>query len=421
MEQLSVETTTNRAHALFLNQDADYYYSIGGRYSAKTYEIIQRNVLDALANPGLKVAAGRKVYASIKDTLYADFLKVCRNLGLDSRVYASTVSPMRLSFYNGSEVIFKGADDPEKTKGLSGVHRLILDELNEYTLEDFESYEMSIRGDGYKTKIYMAHNPVPTIPGARHWFQELFDPGVLVAGEPVTWTDTSLGRVAALKTTYRQNAYCPEKVKTRLEGYRETNPNLYKLWTLGEYAEMKGVILKGWDVVPEAPDGVQLIGYGLDFGFSSDPAACVKVWGNKDEIWVKCICYSTDLVNRELYEKLAGHGVLATDKVIADSAEPKSIEDLYRLGLRGIRGVKKRANYKAEMANILQGMRIHVVAGSTDLQRELSTWSWDEDKTGKLLPRPKDGNDHAIDALIMLLHDWRGSNVAMAPTVALRL
>jgi hypothetical protein len=73
------------------------------------------------------------------------------------------------------------------------------------------------------------------------------------------------------------------------------------------------------------------------------------------------------------------------------------------------------------MANILQGMKIHLIAGSTDLQREFSTWSWDEDKTGKLLPKPKDGNDHAIDALIMLLHDWRGSNQAAAPTVALRL
>ena len=73
------------------------------------------------------------------------------------------------------------------------------------------------------------------------------------------------------------------------------------------------------------------------------------------------------------------------------------------------------------MANILQGMKIHLIAGSTDLQREFSTWSWDEDKTGKLLPKPKDGNDHAIDALIMLLHDWRGSNIAAAPTVALRL
>ena len=419
MAQLTVETKTNEAHALFLQQDADYYYSIGGRYSAKTYEIIQKNVLDALANPGLKIAAGRKVYSSIKDTLFSDFLKVLKDMGLDRRVYTKTVSPLHIRFANDSEVIFKGADDPEKTKGLSGVHRLILDELNEYTLEDFESYEMSIRGQGYKTKIYMAHNPIPIIPGSRHWFQELFDPGTLKPGEPVIWTDTSLGRIAALKTTYKQNAFCPEKVKTRLEGYKETNPNLYKLWTLGEYAEMKGVILKGWDVVNE-PQG-ELIGYGLDFGFSSDPAACVKVWGNKDEIWVQCICYSTDLVNSELYSLLTGRGVLPTDKVVADSAEPKSIEDLYRRGLRGIRGVKKRANYKAEMANILQGMKIHLIAGSTDLQREFSTWSWDEDKTGKLLPKPKDGNDHAIDALIMLLHDWRGGNKAAAPTVALRL
>ena len=60
------------------------------------------------------------------------------------------------------------------------------------------------------------------------------------------------------------------------------------------------------------------------------------------------------------------------------------------------------------MANVLKGMSIHLVDGDTDLQREFQTWSWDEDKTGKLLPRPKDGNDHYVDATIMLMHDYRG-------------
>ncbi len=153
------------------------------------------------------------------------------------------------------------------------------------------------------------------------------------------------------------------------------------------------------------PDSAELIGYGLDFGFSADPAACVKVWGNKKEIWVKGLVYSTDLSNAELYDKIKEAGA---SRIVADSAEPKSISELFRLGLRGIRGAKKRANYKTEVAKILQGMVIHLVDGDTDLQREFSTWCWDEDKTGKLLPRPKDGNDHYVDALIMLMHEYRG-------------
>lgn len=418
MEQLNVAIQNNHCHALFLEAQADYYYSIGGRYSAKTYEVIAHNVLDALQSPGLKIAGGRKVYSSIKDTLFSDFLKVMQAMGLTRDVYSKTVSPLHIQFKNGSEVIFKGADDPEKSKGLSGVHRLILDELNEYTLEDFEALEMSIRGEGYHTKIYMMHNPIPIIPGSRHWFQDLFDPGNLVPGKPVIWNDPALGRIAALKTTYKQNFFCPDKVKTRLEGYKHTNPNLYKLWALGEYAEMKGVILKGWDVVDKVPDGLQFIGNGLDFGFSNDPAACVRVWGNKDEVWIQGVLYSTDLVNSELYAILKNKGIGDNEKIIADSAEPKSIEDIYRRGFRGIRGVKKKPNYKTEMANIMQGMKIHLVAGDIDLQREYSTWSWDEDKTGRLLPRVKDGNDHYIDATIMVLYDSRGDSKMHVPEVS---
>jgi phage terminase large subunit len=210
-----------------------------------------------------------------------------------------------------------------------------------------------------------------------------------------------------MRSTYNQNLKCPDNVKKRLEGYKKTNPNLYKLWALGEYAEMKGVIFKNWDVVSEAPAGVDCAGYGLDFGFSSDPAACVKVWINSMEIWVEGILYSTDLTNDDLYDKLKGR-IGQYDRIICDSAEPKTKEDLYRKGFKRIEGVKKRANYKAEMANILNGYKIHLIAGDMDLQREFSTWSWDEDKTGKLLPRPKDGNDHYIDAFIMLCHERIG-------------
>jgi phage terminase large subunit len=171
---------------------------------------------------------------------------------------------------------------------------------------------------------------------------------------------------------------------------------------------MKGVILTGWDTVPEVPENITFIGYGLDFGFANDPAALVAIWGNKQEIWIEGLLYSTGLSNNELYDKILESGAEEFDKIIGDSAEPKTIDELYKLGLKGIKGAKKKPNYKAEMANVLKGMTIHLVDGDTDLQRDFQTWSWDEDKTGKLLPRPKDGNDHYMDATIMLMHDYRG-------------
>lgn len=395
----------NDVYAEFFKDYSRYYYSIGGRWSAKTYENIQ-DIIDKMLNFGGKACFMRKVYSSLKDTLYSDTIDYLRTHEIP---FTKTVSPLNIKI-GDNEIIFKGADDPEKNKGLSKVTYLLLDEANEFSEMDFETLDQSIRGEGYQS-IHLCHNPVPKIPGSQYWFEKLFKVD-RKRGVVKRYYDERLGsHVSTLKTTYIDNAFCPDHVKRRLEGYKETNPDLYKLWALGEYAELKGVILTGWDIVSSVPEGVDCLGYGLDFGFSSDPAACVQVWGNSTDLWVQGKLYSTGLTNEELFAKLTERQIGTNDLIIADSAEPKSIESLFRSGLRGIRGAKKRANYKAEVANILRGYKIHLIDGDTDLQREFSTWSWDEDKTGKLLPRPKDGNDHYIDALIMLIHEHRGSRV----------
>lgn len=386
-------------------EPARYYYNIGGRWSGKTYDTIQIVLYRLLMVPGSRACMMRKVYGSIKDTLFTDTLHILNKYELE---YSKTVSPLYVRLPNGSDIIFKGADDPEKLKGLASVDIVLLDEANEFTEPDFETIDQSIRGKAQENSIYLCHNPVPKVPGGMFWFEKAFNVEATV-GEHSRYYDEHLGAyVCTMRTTYRNNAECPDHVKRRLEGYKHTNPSLYKLWALGEYSEMEGVILSGWDVVSGPPDGADFIGYGLDFGFANDPAACIQIWGNKSEIWIKGIVYSTGLTNSDLYNMLVERKVENYDMIVADSAEPKSIEDLYRYGLRGIRGVKKKTNYKAEMANILQGMAIHVIDGDTDLQREISTWSWDEDKTGKILPRVKDGNDHYMDAMVMLMHEYRG-------------
>ena len=389
-------------------ENLDYIYEIGGRWSGKTYGILQMMVLIGFLFPGYRWICFRKVYASIRDTVYDELKGVIEDFGFSEDDYTHLKSPLYIKIPNGAEFLFKGMDSVDKNKGLARCHGAFLEELNEFTEMDFEGIDNGIRGKGFQHIIFMAHNPVPLIPGMEYWFQRMFGKP-LNRGEVEITKETGLGQIARLKTSYLDNKYCPQKRKERLEGYKDTNPELYKLWALGEYAEMKGAILKNWDVVKSAPTDKPLIGYGLDFGFSEDPAACVKVWGDKKEIWVQGMLYSTGLSNEELYTKMIDGEITSRDKIIADSAEPKSIDYLFRSGLRGIRGAKKRANYKTEMANVLKSIIIHLVDGDTDLQREVAIWSWDEDKTGKLLPRPKDGNDHYIDAIIMLMHDYRGS------------
>lgn len=398
---------SNATHMAQLGAEARYYYCIGGRWSGKTYEVLSENVDQAISNENLRITAARKVYNSIKNTLFDDFLTVMNDMHLEeNKHYTKTVSPLHIKFYNGSDIIFIGVDSPEKTKGISRSHRLIMEECNEFTEQDFETLDMSMRGKIYALKTYLMHNPVPIVPGATFWFQKKFDKGTLEPGKPKLYLVAGLGKVCALKSTYLHNAFCPPAIRERLEGYKITNPNLYELWTLGNYAKMEGLVFNNWDVVDKVPDNVDTIGCGLDFGFSNHPSASLRVWATSDEIWVKGLVYKTGLKNKDLFDRMRQEGVELNDFIVADSAEPKSIAELRDFGFSAIQGVKKKARYKEDMVNVLKGYKIHVVTGDTDLQREFSTYSWAKNSKGEYVNPPKlqDGDDHYMDAFIMITY-----------------
>lgn len=348
----------------------------------------------------------RKVYRSIKETLFQDTLEILDRLG---KSYIKNVSPLKITLPNGSEIIFNGADDPEKLKGLSGVDIVLMDELNEFLEKDFDTINQSIRGKHQENSIYMCHNPVPRVPGDMHWFEKRFKVDSL-PGNVLSYDDKNLGsRVVSLKTTYKNNLMCPDHVKRSLEGYKETNPELYKLWALGEYAELSGVIFDNWDIVDSVPEGVEELGVGLDFGFSNDPAAVVKVWANSTDMWIKGLVYHTGLSNQMLYDKMIESGVDILADVVADSAEPKSIADLETYGFGNIRGVRKSANFKTDVIRVCQGYKIHILSGDEDLHREIMMYSWAKDKNGKSLPKPQDGNDHYMDAFLYCVKEQLGN------------
>jgi phage terminase large subunit len=220
-----------------------------------------------------------------------------------------------------------------------------------------------------------------------------------------------------LRTWYKNNRWCPKETIKVLEGYKETNPQKYKLWALGEFTTMEGTVFTynegegpGWDIVKSVPLEVESIGVGLDFGFSNDPSAAARLWVRERELWVKQLVYKTGLHNDALYAELVLTGVDPYEKVTGDSARPDIISDLHRLGLFGIDGVKKRANYKEDVATRLQGYKIHFIEGDTDAIREVSTHCWARDKNQKQLPKLQDGEDHILDCLYMRMHEFTGGH-----------
>jgi phage terminase large subunit len=170
----------------------------------------------------------------------------------------------------------------------------------------------------------------------------------------------------------------------------------------GRTGKIEGLILKKWYVLNESFEDKNLIGYGIDFGFTNDPSSLIEVRLQDGELWVKELIYETGLTNRDISDRMEALGISKGALIVADSAEPKSIEELRRLRWT-IDGVKKGADSIMFGINLLKGYSINVHSSSKNLIKELEQYKWKVDRNGDSLNVPIDGYNHAIDALRYLI------------------
>ena len=393
-------------HKNRLRDDIRYTLAYGGRRSGKSHDVAQAICLTIMQEPGHFVVAIRKVGATLKDSVFSEYADFFRRNGVK---VAINKTDKEIGLPNGSRIRCFGLDDAEKLKSLKGATIIHFEEANEISENDFDSVDAGLSPANYPARIFMTFNPIPQIPGSMHWLQRRF---LQVPHKLSTAVIDKKTNALILRTWYKDNTFCPEASRKVLEGYKDTNPEKYKLWALGEFTKLEGCVFSRWDIVASVPEEMlhDDIGVGLDFGFSNDPSAAGRVWVREStrEIWFQELVYKTDLFNDALYAELKEKGVGEYEEVTADSARPDIIGDLYRLGLMGIKGVQKKANYKEDVATRLQGYTINVIEGSTNLVREISTYAWARDKNGNQMPKLQDGDDHLIDCLIMKMHEHTG-------------
>ena len=418
MAKISLNKTYSQlaTPSMTLREDCRYFEVYGGRRSAKSHEVAAILGITAATQPGHFIPVIRKVGATIKDSVFSEYLAFFATAGI---LHSVNKTDKEIQLQNGSRIRGFGLDDAEKLKSLKGATIIHVEEANEISEDDFDSIDAGLSPTNHPGRIVLTHNPVPQIPGSMHWIQRRF---LQCEHELSKAKEIELpgGKALVLRTWYKDNAFCPESTRKVLEGYKETNPEKYKLWALGEFTKMEGAVFNRWDVVLKVPEEVApvSIGVGLDFGFSNDPSAGCRVWIRGNDLWAKLHVYKTGLSNQMLYDELRGAGVTDRDIISADSARPDIIDDLYRKGFRGIRGVKKRANYKEDIATRLQDYNIHLIEGDTDAIKEISTYSWARDKNGKQLAKLQDGDDHFIDSLIMAMAEYWGDTYMHVPEVS---
>lgn len=273
------------------------------------------------------------------------------------------------TFETGSKIEFFSVDQPQKVRGARR-DRLFLNECNNIEFAAFE--ELEIRT---KEFIFIDWNPTNEF-----WFYTEVQP----KRDDVDW----------IILTYKDNEACPPEIVKSIEA-RRNRPSWFRVYGEGLLGEVEGRIYTGWEVIDAIPHEAQLERYGLDFGYHPDPAAIVAIYRYNGGLIFDEVLYQLEMSNRELAAVLKNAPKALT---IADSAEPKSIDELRMYGVL-VSPAVKGPDSKRSGIKILQDQKISVTRRSANLLKEYRNYLWDTDKDGHILPGiAKDGDDHLLDA-----------------------
>jgi len=353
----------------------------GGANAGKTYSISDKLLMQPIIQPGvpLKAMIVRKTLPRLRTTVLEIIEKRARLFGLpfnlNQNYMIAQVLNLRLIFTS-----LNNKDDFEKIKSQTDIDFIWCNEVAELREPDYEMLLTRIRGgQGSFSQMITDFNPI----GKTSWVFERF-------------YQKNIGNVEKLKYTILDNPWAKKSEVERLMATNLYNHNFYKIYFEGEWGELEGVIYD-WDIVPAPPGNPDEIFYGGDFGYSVDPATLIKIYRKADEFWLEEVFYETGLTNPDIAKKVKA---AKAEKAVSywDSAEPKSIQELYDLGINAKPCTKGPDSVRAGV-DYLQSKKIHIIDGSEYIAREQKSYVRKQDKDGRNLPEPVDFDNHAMDAI----------------------
>jgi phage terminase large subunit len=354
------------------NSIAEVVVNQGGTSSGKTYSILQVLCLKAINQPDQVISVVGQDVPNLKSGALRDMQSiVASSQDIQSWIKGYNASDRIFTFHNGSIIEFKSYQDSQDAK--SGKRDYFF--LNEANGISFEIYsELAMRT---KKQVYIDYNP-----NARFWVHDK-----LIGKE-----GTEL-----IISDHRHNPFLPDVIRKKIEALREDDEELWKVYARGMTGKIEGLIYRNWGTIGTIPNDAEVIGMGLDFGFTNDPTACVMVYRYNGELIIDELLYHKGYTNQDISVYFTQSGISKSVSIVADSAEPKSIEELRRMGWR-IEGANKGKDSILNGIDILKRFRINVTSRSANLIKELNAYKWKE-KDGNATNVPIDSFNHGMDAL----------------------
>lgn len=389
---IDINVKVNPAYLPYLNMPQFLQIFYGGSSSGKSFFLTDKIVLDVL--DGCNYLCCRNVGNTIKRSVFNEVYKSITNMGL-KQYFSINKSDMIITCkLNEKQILFCGLDDPEKVKSITPINgvleRIFIEEATEIRRDAYLQLKKRLRGKSAKSKhIYMAFNPILK----SHWIYKEFFGG---------WQDDKTvykdDKLLIVKTTYKDNIFLTAEDRALLED--ETDPYFYNVYTLGNWGVLGNVIFKNWSVT-DLKDKIphfDKIHCGIDFGYSVDPNAFIKVHLDKanKKIYVFDEWYQSGMNDTELIKVCKSF--FGSHYITCDSAEPKTIDLLAMNNIRAV-GAVKGADSINRGIRWLQGYEIIIDVHCQNFKNEVEQYHWQEDKYGNPMAKPVDAHNHLLDAL----------------------
>lgn len=366
----------------------------GGTSAGKTFGIIPLLINKAITTSMLEVSIVSESVPHLRKGALKDFLKIMKATGR-YRDECYNRSFLTYTFPNGSFIEFFSADQEDKVRG---PRRNIL-YINECNNVPFEVYhQLAIRTD---REIWLDFNPT-----AEFWVHTELRDDEDAESIVLTYKDNEALSESIVKEIEKakHKAFHNPDVEDVKQLYKESNiknsywANWWKVYGLGMVGSLEGVVYSNWRMIEKVPNGAELLGYGLDFGFTNDPTALVTVYRWNDKILVDELIYKKGMLNSDIIREMTLVNVDPKIKIWADSAEPKTIEEIKKAGFN-VEAVKKGPDSITFGISVLQQYEILITSSSVNTIKEIRIYVWDKDKSGKTLNLPVDNDNHAMDAM----------------------
>jgi phage terminase large subunit len=387
-----------KPYKALLTNNTRYYLLYGGRAGGRSYAGSQKALLDTITRPYSRVAIMRYIAGDIRHSIWLDIKDRIEEYGLPkpksdhSMVYN----------YKGNTIDAKGfkqstGQNKAKLKSLAGYTTVIIEEADEITEEDFDHLDTSIRTKKAKNNIVLMFN----MPDKNHWIirrwfnlEDSEFEGYFIA-TPKDRPDTTY-----IEASYKDNIVnlSKEAVDT-MEGFKHRRPEYYYNMIRGlvpsgkkgrVYLHWKPITNKEFNELPYHSD------YGLDFGFTNDPTALVEIKRHNNKLYLKELIYEVGLLNSHIADRMKSLGVKGI--IVADSAEPKSIEEI-RLHGFNIIGADKGKDSVEYGIGALQEMDVYYTEDSLNLANEVQNYVYKLDKNKEPTNSPMDEYNHLMDAI----------------------